>query len=59
MRKKPLYLAWLILIIGLALILLFVFDKVNTSIGICGMALCTLAVATRIGWLKQKKNHGD
>ena len=59
MGKKPLYLAWLILIIGLALILLFVFDKVNTSIGICGMALCTLAVATRISWLKQQKNHGD
>ena len=43
MNDKSSLLAWLVLAIGLALILLFVFDKVDSATGIGGMMLCLLA----------------
>ena len=42
-------LPWLLLLSGLVLIGLFIADKADTAIGICGMILCTLAVAVKRG----------
>lgn len=38
--------SWILLAIGLVLIGLFIADKVDTVIGICGMILCALSTAT-------------
>lgn len=49
MKKTPIPLFSIVLvIIGMILIGLFVFDKADTTIGVCGMILCSLAAAIRV-----------
>lgn len=47
--------SWALLAIGLVLIGLFIADKADTTIGISGMVLCTLAAATRLRHVSKKK----
>ena len=48
--------SWILLAIGLVFSGRCIADKADTIIGICGMVLCTLAVATRLRHSSKKKS---